>query len=181
MSHEGDCYCTPCSEMGPERISELYRAERERDELRAKMGTLVYELELERDALRAERDQLLLQRRWNIEETPAGLRVCRNEHHRSEDCNWEDLVPVSQVDALRAEVERLKIRDASADTRIQDLVQQVNFQTSRKCYGCERFLQRAEAAEARVRELEVDQEVAKFLVGDLQYRLDKAEGRVVEP
>lgn len=32
--------------------------------------------------------------RWNIEPLPDGrLKVCRGEHHRSSDCEWEYFVP----------------------------------------------------------------------------------------
>jgi hypothetical protein len=45
------------------------------------------------EALAARVETLERQRRWNIERTDDGLRVCENDHHRSRDCEWTEYVP----------------------------------------------------------------------------------------
>lgn len=43
--------------------------------------------------------------RWNFEETEDGFRVCRGDHHRSQDCEWEYFVPRP---AVQPSVERIR-------------------------------------------------------------------------
>ena len=35
----------------------------------------------------------MIDHRWNIEETPTGLRICRGNHKRHGECEWEEFVP----------------------------------------------------------------------------------------
>lgn len=36
-------------------------------------------------------------RKWSVEETEDGVRVCKGDHHRSSDCEWQDYVPADKL------------------------------------------------------------------------------------
>ena len=48
------------------------------------------------------------QRKWTLEETDSGFRLCKGEHHRSTDHEWTEYVPAERIKELEREVERLK-------------------------------------------------------------------------
>ena len=53
--------------------------------------------------------------RWNFEPTHDGLRVCRGDHERSDECEWEYYV-------LRAEVEQLKQERDEAQSTLAAII-----------------------------------------------------------
>lgn len=47
--------------------------------------------------------------RWNIEETDTGIRLCRGEHERGEDCQWEEFVRLKpkRIGSLSESIQRI--------------------------------------------------------------------------
>lgn len=66
-----------------------------------------------RDKTEQEKTEQNYHRRWNIEQTPDGFRICKGEHDKSQSCEWIELVVATeqtlgepeQQDRLAAETE----------------------------------------------------------------------------
>lgn len=58
----------------------------------------------------AEKELATLRRvhRWNVEHSDGEVLVCRNNHDKGEDCDWERFVPEERLTAAIARVERLE-------------------------------------------------------------------------
>lgn len=46
--------------------------------------------------------------RWNVEHSDGEVLVCRNNHDKGDDCDWERFVPEERLTAALARVERLE-------------------------------------------------------------------------
>lgn len=55
-------------------------------------------------------------RRWNVEQTDSGFRICRGDHHRSQDCEWEYYEPEGRYRAgwIAAQAAAVKVCDELA-------------------------------------------------------------------
>lgn len=67
-----------------------------------------------RKELEAEVEKHTKFRRYSIEETESGIRVCSGDHERSADCEWTEYVFKDKADRMRAALEKI------ADPRKRD-------------------------------------------------------------
>lgn len=62
------------------------------------------------EAEAAEKELAMLRRvhRWNVEHSDGEVLVCRNNHDKGDDCDWERFVPEERLTAALARVEALE-------------------------------------------------------------------------